>query len=199
MTSPWCLRTLRGSGSLPGPNIRGCSSAGRAVRSQCTGQGFDPPQLHIDTFRGSDDHAIAAPEPETPTSALGLFFFPIFSSCCPGFPSFSVVFRRFPVVFPSFSRRFPSFSVVFRRFPVVFPSFSVVSRRFPSFSVVFRRFPVVFPSFSVVSPSFSRHFPSFPLVSCGFLPDFLLSGVDVLKSLILPQRTIGLATAGPPM
>ena len=25
---------------------RGCSSAGRALRSQCRGQGFDPPQLH---------------------------------------------------------------------------------------------------------------------------------------------------------
>ena len=27
--------------------LRGCSSAGRALRSQCRGQGFDPPQLHV--------------------------------------------------------------------------------------------------------------------------------------------------------
>ena len=37
------------------------------------------------------------------------------------FPSLSVVFRRFPSV----SVVFPSFSVVFRRLPVRFPSFSV--------------------------------------------------------------------------
>ena len=28
------------------PSPWGCSSAGRALRSQCRGQGFDPPQLH---------------------------------------------------------------------------------------------------------------------------------------------------------
>ena len=29
----------------------GCSSAGRARRSQCRGQGFDPPHLHFFYFR----------------------------------------------------------------------------------------------------------------------------------------------------
>jgi hypothetical protein len=29
------------------PGIRGRSSAGRALRSQCRGQGFDPPRLHL--------------------------------------------------------------------------------------------------------------------------------------------------------
>ena len=34
-------------------HVRGCSSAGRALRSQCRGQGFDPPQLHFDNQQAS--------------------------------------------------------------------------------------------------------------------------------------------------
>ena len=48
------------------PYLRGCSSIGRAPRSQCGGQGFDPPQLH---------HIVMVSSRHTCQGIGGLLFF----------------------------------------------------------------------------------------------------------------------------
>src|SRR5690242_3506115 len=48
----WHLVGVDGYDTSRSEPARGCSSAGRALRSQCRGQGFDPPQLHHLVFVG---------------------------------------------------------------------------------------------------------------------------------------------------
>src|SRR3954467_1809278 len=60
------LDTRTRAASVPLPRPRGRSSAGRALRSQCRGQGFDPPRLHKQTARFWSDLSVIARQRATP-------------------------------------------------------------------------------------------------------------------------------------